>query len=74
MDTGSVITLISDGAWRNSIDAPSLRPASLELKSYSHENVSLLGEFDTSIEINGQRKEFCARVVKGKTSNLMGRD
>ena len=46
----------------------------MELKCYSHGNVPLLGEFDASVEISGQRKEFCARVVKGKARNLLGRD
>ncbi len=64
VDTGSVVTLINEDIWRNSIDTPTLRPASLELKSYSHGNVPLLGEFDGSVEINGQRTEFCARKEK----------
>ena len=74
VDTGSVVTLINEVTWRNSLDAPTLKPASLELKSYSHGKVPLLGEFDASVEINGQRTEFCARVVKGKARNLLGRD
>ena len=78
VDTGSVVTLNDRASiqvtWRNSLDAPKLKPASLELKSYSHGKVPLLGEFDASVEINGQRTEFCARVVKGKARNLLGRD
>ena len=58
VDTGSVVTLINEATWRNLLDAPTLRPASLELKSYSHGKVPLRGEFDTSVEINGQRTEF----------------
>ena len=53
--------------------SPTLRPASLELKIYSRGMVPLLGEFDASVEINGQRTEFCARVVKGKAKHLLGR-
>ena len=74
MDTGSVVTLINEVTWRNSLDAPALKPASLELKSYSHGKVPLLGESDASVEINGQRTEFCARVVKGKARIVLGRD
>ena len=46
----------------------------MELKSYSHGKVALLGKFDAGVEINGQRTEFCGRVVKGNTRNLLGRD
>ncbi len=74
VDTGSVVTLINEATWRNSLDTPILRPASLELKSYTHGNVPLLEEFDASVEINRQHTEFCARVVKGKARNLLGRD
>ena len=74
VDTGSVITLINEVTWRNLLDASTLRPASLELRSYSHGKVSLLGKLDASVEINVQRAEFCARVAKGKARNLLGRD
>eukprot|EP00794_Sanderia_malayensis_P014513 gene14513-16019_t len=74
VDTGSAVTLINEATWHNSLDTPRLRPASLELKSYSHGNVPLLREFDASIKINEQRTELCARVVKGKARNLLGRD
>lgn len=55
VDTGSVVTLINEVAWRNLLDAPILRPSSLELKSYSHGKVPLLGEFNATVEINGHR-------------------
>eukprot|EP00795_Rhopilema_esculentum_P016067 gene16067-7417_t len=74
VDTGSVVTLVNEVTWRNLLDAPTLTPSSLELKSYSHGRVPKLGKFGASFEINGQRKEFCARVVKGNARNLLGRD
>ena len=74
VDTGFVVTLINEVTWRNSLDAPTLRPSSLDLKSYSNGKVQLLGEFDARVEINGQPTEFCARVVKGNARNLLGRD
>ena len=41
VETGSVVKLITEVTWRNSLDAPTLKPASLELKSYSHGKVSM---------------------------------
>ena len=74
IDTGSVATQINEVTWYDSLEAPGLRSLSLELKSYSHENILLLGEFDANVEINGQVAKFCARVVKGNARNLLGRD
>ena len=58
VDTGSVVTLINEVTWRSSLNTPSLRPASLELKSYSHGMVPFLGEFDASVEINDSGQNF----------------
>ena len=74
IDTGSVVTLINEVTWRDFLEAPILRSSSLELKSYSHQKIPLLGEFDANVEINGQVTTFCARVVKGNARNLLGRD
>ena len=39
IDTGSVVTLITEVSWRNFLEAPILRSSSLALKSYSHCNI-----------------------------------
>lgn len=74
VDTGSPTTLIPEKTW-SSLGAPELRPTPLKLRTYTGDQVRILGTFSAQVSINGATAILPLIVTEGeKGVPLMGRD
>ena len=74
LDTGASISLISEQQYKQLQDAPPLEKSSVILRTYTGENLSILGSIRVVATYNNQTNKLPLLVVKGDGPNLMGRD
>ena len=79
MDTGAALSVISksmyDQLWSDE-SAPPLQPTAAKLKTYTGEQIRVVGAITVEVEHNHQRKRLGLLVVasKGPILSLLGRD
>ena len=77
IDTGASHTVMTEEIFKESFPTKKLEKSSLTLKTYSGEEVKVLGMFVTEAKTNNQKKRLPVVVVKGEnwaTRPLMGRN
>ena len=74
LDTGASISLISEQQYKQLQGAPPLEKSSVILRTYTGENLSILGSIRVVATYNNQTNNLPLLVVKGNGPNLMGRD
>ena len=75
IDTGSCNTLIGEDTYRSLLIRPKLRPSGIRLRTYTGDNIPVLGEFRTSVSYKNQSHDkLKVVVVQGSRTNLLGRD
>ena len=77
VDTGASLTLISkttfDKLW-NAQEAPNLQPTTSKLRTYTGENIEVLGIANVNVSFQEQNQELQLLVVAGDGPSLLGRD
>ena len=74
LDTGASVSLISEQEYNQWCDAPALEKSPVILRTYTGENLSILGTITVIATYNSQTNTLPLLVVKGEGPNLMGRD
>ena len=52
----------------------SLREADVALRTYTAEKMSVLGQCQVNVKVNGQKKQLVLTIVEGDGPSLLGRD
>ena len=76
LDTGAALTVCSDAGYRQlwPSDGPELTPCTVTLRTYSGEQLSVLGQANVNVGYNGGTTRLPLIVVKGDGPWLFGRN
>ena len=75
LDTGAAVTRISEKTYRNLWkQTPKLKPTSTRLRTYSGQQLVVLGTFNVQAKYEAQSAEVPLVVVKGSGPSLLGRN
>ena len=74
LDTGASVSLISEQEYNQWHDAPTLQKSPVILRTYTGENLAILGTITVIATYNSQTNTLPLLVVKDEGPNLMGRD
>ncbi|XP_062604323.1 uncharacterized protein K02A2.6-like [Saccostrea cucullata] len=75
IDTGSARTIVNESVYRNRLSEFNLKKSSASLKSYTKEEIPILGEFEVTAKYGEQCvPQMLLLVVKGNQPCLLGRD
>ena len=72
IDTGAGSTILSERTWKQ-IGRPVLRPSWIRLKTYTGHTVTVKGEFEARVEIDGASHKLPVLVAEGNGPDLIGR-
>ena len=76
VDTGASLSLISEAAFKSLWDAsaaPALQESTVKLRTYTEEEIAVLGCILVTAGTNGQQARL-PLLVAGSSSSLLGRD
>ena len=74
VDTGSAVSIISETEYNNLFKNFPLQPTTLQLRTYSGEQLPLMGEFQVSVKYQSQEARLPLIVAKGNKPVLLGRN
>ena len=77
VDTGASASVVSEKTYRmvwSDATRPELQPTNAKLRTYSGEELGVLGSLEVSAEYKGQSKTLSLLVAKGNGPSLLGRD
>jgi len=74
VNTGSAVSLSSESTFANKWPNTPLQSSSVKLKTYSNEQLHVLGQFEVSIQYSHHSAQLSLVVVEGNGSSLFGRD
>lgn len=74
LDTGASISLVSEETFNRHWSGHQLQPTSIRLKTYSGEQLTVVGEASVEIEYENQNKCLPLVSVEGRGPSLFGRD
>ena len=77
VDTGAALSLISAATYEQlwpTGNAPQLRKPSIRLRTYTGEELQLVGEAAVQVQYQNQQEDLNLVVVKGNGPSLLGRD
>ena len=74
MDTGAAVSVISEETYKELFSNLALKKAPVCLKTFTGEQIPILGEIAVDVCYQKQRHQLSLIVVKGKGHNLFGRD
>ena len=74
LDTGAAVSIMSSTAWRTLFPRQTLKEADVALRTYTAEKMSVLGQCQVNVKVNGQKKQLVLTIVKGDGPSLLGRD
>ena len=77
IDTGAAVTILSEKAFhqiRNGPDNANLKQTNAKIRTYTGEQISVLGEVEVPVQYNGKMQNLSALVVQGNGPSLVGRD
>jgi len=74
LDTGSAVSVMSEGVYLESLRHIPLKDTSLKLHTYTDETVRPLGLCYLTMQYQGQSKELPIHVVKNEGPTLFGRE
>ena len=77
IDTGAPASVINEAVYKlisRGEPKPQLQPTQVVLKTYTGEQISVLGMFNAVVVYEGNQKKLPLLVVKGTQPCLLGRD
>ena len=74
LDTGAALSLISEDTYQRVFPDMALQESSIKLKSYSGEDIPVLGQVEVLVKCNQQEQNLPLLVVKGNGHSLFGRN
>ena len=76
VDTGASVSVMSEETYKNTWtqERPALEPSTVKLKTYSGEQLKVLGSMRAQVEYKEQKGDLPLLVVAGKGPALLGRD
>lgn len=77
IDTGASVSVISEATYRRLWDAnhaPPIRNSTGTLRTYTGEDIKVVGAVQVELQHQGERKELPLIVVHGDGPSLLGRD
>lgn len=74
IDTGAAVTLISEQTYQEHCHNTPLQKPSLHLKTYTEEQLQVLGQMTVTVSYHNQQGLYTLYVVKGSGPSLLGRD
>ena len=74
VDTGAAVSVISESTQKGMFPDATLHPTSVLLKTYSGEQLAIMGELQTQVQYKDQTKVLNLLVVEGDGPSLLGRD
>ena len=77
VDTGATASLISEQTYKSlwpAEKAPALQPSEVKLRTYTGEELKVLGAIDVHVQLGTQQHDLSLLVVPGSGPSLLGRD
>ena len=74
LDTGAAVSIIAEGTWKQLFQEKPLEPAAMKLKTYSGEELEILGQLVVRVRYGAQESKLPLIVVKGQGPSLFGRN
>ena len=74
LDTGAAVSLISERTYNQFFSDVSLKKSTVKLKSYSGEDIPVIGQMEVLVKYNQQEETLPLLVVKGDGRSLFGRN
>ena len=76
LDTGAAVSVISEHTYHPTWpqDRPALQPSSTKLRTYSGEELEVIGSISVQVSYEDQLEELPLLVVRGTGASLLGRN
>ena len=77
VDTGASASIISDETYKrvwSNIKCPRLTPSNRKLRTYTKEEVTVLGSLEVDVVYGDQRATLPLLIIAGDGPSLLGRD
>ena len=74
LDTGAAVSIMSSTAWQTLFPRQTLKEADVALRTYTAEKMSVLGQCQVNVKVNGRKKQLVLFIVEGDGPSLLGRD
>ena len=72
LNTGALVSIVSEGTWTKVLKGRSLQPSPIWLKTYTGQSIKVLGQQVVRVEYEGQRHKLPLVVVAGDGPSLFG--
>ena len=74
VDTGAGVSIIPFSTWRSHFPDLRLQSSAIQLKTYTDEKLSVLGQHDVTVRYGDQVQKLMITVADGDGPSLFGRD
>ena len=74
LDTGAIVSLVSEITWATQLQKPTLKPCPFVLKGYPNNKLDILGMCHVQVTAGGVTKQLPLVVCKGDGLSLLGRN
>ena len=74
VDTGAAVSLISEATMKKLLPRMKVQPSNMTLKTYTKEQMKVLGKIEVNVEYGEQKEVLTLIVVKGNGPSLLGRN
>ena len=74
LDTGAIVSLVSEVTWGQQLQKPALEPCPFVLKGYPNNKLDILGMCQVHVTVGGVTKQLPLVVCKGNGLSLLGRN
>jgi len=74
LDTGSAVSVVSEGVYKEYLRHVPLKDTPLKLRTYTGESVKPMGFYYVTVQYKGQSKELPIYVMKNEGPTLFGRE
>ena len=74
VDTGAAVSIMSEDNFRYHFPSEPISKSTLQLKTYTKDQLPVIGEVKVPVSYNKQKGQFMLYIVKGKGPNLLGRN
>ena len=74
LDTGAIVSLVSEVTWTRQLHKPELKPCPFVLKGYPNNKLDNLGMCQVQVTAGGATKQLPLVICKGNGLSLLGRN
>ena len=74
LDIGASLTILSEDVWKEKFPDTELKPTTVKLKTYTGEELKVIGQVQVDICYEGQNCQLPLPVIKGNGPALLGRN